>query len=146
MSTTVATRLVGRCPVAKSRNKAPVERLILAHGTASVAMALPWPALLVVTWSSTHSDVWLGVAGAARMAPYVALSRLAGALGDRMPRVRLLRVSTWLRAGLLIVAALLLERGVRPRRGCHHHPRGGHRYAGLPGLGRRDASHRGITL
>ena len=111
MSTTVATRLVGGCPVAKSRNKAPVERLILAHGTASVAMALPWPALLVITWSSTHSDVWLGVAGAARMAPYVALSWLAGALGDRMPRVRLLRVSTWLRAGLLIVAALLLERG-----------------------------------
>jgi hypothetical protein len=111
MSATVATRIIDRCPVAQSGQRAPVERLILAHGTASVAMALPWPALLVVTWSSTHSHVWLGVAGGARMAPYVALSWLAGALGDRVPRIRLLRASMWARAGLLMVAALLVEMG-----------------------------------
>jgi MFS family permease len=111
MSATVATRIIDRCPVAQSGHRAPVERLIFAHGTASVAMALPWPALLVVTWSSTHSHVWLGVAGGARMAPYVALSWLAGALGDRVPRIRLLRASMWARAGLLMVAALLVEMG-----------------------------------
>jgi MFS family permease len=111
MSATVATRIIGRWPGARSTGRAPVERLILAHGTASVAMALPWPALCVITWSSTHSDVWLGVAGAARMAPYVALSWLAGALGDRVPRIRLLRASTWVRAALLMAAALLVEMG-----------------------------------
>jgi hypothetical protein len=109
MSATVATRIIDRCPVAGAGGRAPVERLILAHGTASVAMALPWPALLVVTWSSTHSHVWLGVAGGARMAPYVALSWLAGALGDRVPRIRLLRASMLARAGLLMGAALLVE-------------------------------------
>jgi MFS family permease len=43
------------------------------------------------------------------MAPYVALSWLAGGLGDRLPRIRLLRGSTWVRAGLLTAAGTLLE-------------------------------------
>jgi hypothetical protein len=69
-------------------------RLIASHTCAAIAMAMPWPALLVMTWSATHSELWLGVVGAARMAPYVVLSWLAGALGDRVPRLWLLRVST----------------------------------------------------
>jgi hypothetical protein len=111
MAATRATLMPLRCPVGQPTRRAPVERLILAHTCASVAMALPWPALLVVSWSNTHSDFWLGAVGAARVVPYVALSWLAGALGDRIPRIRLVRVSTWMRGGLLIMAAVLLELG-----------------------------------
>ncbi len=87
-------------------------RLVASHALAAVAMAMPWPALLAATWSSTHSEIWLGVAGAARMAPYVALSWLAGTLGDRMPRLRLLRVATVTRALLLVGCAVLLGQGL----------------------------------
>ena len=86
-------------------------RLVAAHGLAAVAMAMPWPALLAATWGATGSELWLGVVGAARMAPYVLLSWLAGRLADRVPRLRLLRVVTGLRAGLLVACALLMARG-----------------------------------
>jgi hypothetical protein len=71
-------------------------------------MSLPWPALLVLTWSATHSAFWLGVVGAARLAPYLVISWAAGALGDRMPRLRLVRISTGVRVVLLAAAALLV--------------------------------------
>ncbi len=86
-------------------------RLVAAHGLAAVAMAMPWPALLAATWGATGSELWLGVVGAARMLPYVALSWLAGRLADRVPRLGLVRVVTGLRAGLLIACALLMARG-----------------------------------
>jgi MFS family permease len=86
-------------------------RLIASHTCAAIAMAMPWPALLVMTWSATHSELWLGVVGAARMAPYVVLSWLAGALGDRLPRLWLLRVSSGARAALLVATAVSVWRG-----------------------------------
>lgn len=87
---------------------APTHRLVASHALAAVAMAMPWPALLAATWVVTGSEVWLGVVGAVRMAPYVGLSWLAGSLGDRLPRLRLLRAVTWLRAVLLTGCAVLL--------------------------------------
>ncbi|MGH3506524.1 MAG: MFS transporter [Nocardioidaceae bacterium] len=87
---------------------ARAERLILSHGLSAIAMAMPWPALLAAVWAQTHSEGWLAVAGAARMAPYVLLSWAAGSLGDRFARTAVVKVSTALRLGLLSATALLL--------------------------------------
>ena len=84
------------------------ERLIVSHGLSAIAMAMPWPALLAAVWASTHSEGWLAVAGAARMAPYILLSWAAGSLGDRFARTTVVKVSTALRLGLLSITALLL--------------------------------------
>jgi MFS family permease len=86
-----------------------LQRLVLSHGLSAAAMAMPWPALLAVTWSTTHSGAMLGLVGAARMAPYVVLSWASGALGDRVRRSVLVRVTTRLRALLLALAALALK-------------------------------------
>lgn len=91
--------------------EATTSRLLVSHALAATAMATPWPALLLATWAATHSEVWLGVVGAARMAPYVALSWLAGALGDRVPRLRLFRLVTVARFPLLGACAVLLHSG-----------------------------------
>lgn len=87
------------------------ERLVVSHGLSAIAMAMPWPALLAAVWASTHSEAWLAVAGAARMAPYVLLSWASGSLGDRFPRTKVVRVSTALRLGLLATTAALLATG-----------------------------------
>ena len=58
-------------------------RLVISHAMAATAMSMPWPALLAAVWSSTHSDLLLGVTGALRMLPYVALSAFSGMLADR---------------------------------------------------------------
>ncbi len=86
-----------------------LQRLVLSHGLSAVAMAMPWPALLALTWATTHSETVLGLVGAARMAPYVFLSWAGGALGDRVSRTLLLRLSTRIRAMLLALAALALK-------------------------------------
>ncbi len=85
------------------------DRLVVSHGLSAIAMAMPWPALLALVWSETSSELWLAVTGAARMAPYVLLSWAAGALGDRYPRVAVVKVSTALRLGLLVATAVLLS-------------------------------------
>ncbi len=90
-----------------------LQRLVVSHGLAAVAMAMPWPVLLALTWSHTHSEAALGLVGAARMAPYVLLSWAAGALGDRVPRGLLLKASTQLRM-LLLVATTLAVMSDRP--------------------------------
>ena len=47
--------------------------LLVAHGLAAVAMAAPWPVLLLAVWNETGSGSWVGIVGASRLAPYVAL-------------------------------------------------------------------------
>jgi MFS transporter len=87
-----------------------VRRLLVSHALASVAMSLPWPLLLVLVWDrvegSGRGDLLLGLTGAARMLPYVALSWATGTLADRFRRDRLLRLTLVGRAALLAVLAL----------------------------------------
>lgn len=80
-------------------------RLLASHALAATAMAMPWPVLLAQVWATTGSDTWLGLAGAARMLPYVLLSAGAGMLADRFRRIVVIRISTALRAGLLFGCA-----------------------------------------
>jgi len=85
-----------------------VRRLLGSHALAACAMAAPWPGLLVAVWDATGSQGALALVGAARMAPYVACSSLAGVLADRIDRGRLVRLSGWGRALLLAGCALAL--------------------------------------
>ncbi len=82
-----------------------VWRVIGSHAGAAVGMGLPWPMLLVLVEESTTSHLLLGLAGAARLAPYVALSWLSGRLADRRERARIVRLSLWARLGCLLACA-----------------------------------------
>ena len=63
-------------------------RLLAAYACSSVATGLPWPLLLVLVWDQygdgPHGALVVGLAGAARMAPYVLLSWAVGSLGDHV--------------------------------------------------------------
>lgn len=87
-----------------------VRRLLAAYGCASLATGLPWPLLLVLVWDrygdGPHGAWAVGLAGAARMAPYVLLSWAVGSLGDHVRRDRLLRATMLLRLAALAVAAI----------------------------------------
>ncbi len=84
------------------------QRVVASHGLAAVAMSLPWPLLLVLVWEQTGDGWLLGVAGAARMLPYVALSWAAGRLADRFARDRIVRWTLELRIVLLAVVGVAL--------------------------------------
>jgi len=84
-------------------------RLVISHAMAATAMSMPWPALLAAVWSSTHSDLLLGVTGALRMLPYIVLSAFSGMLADRVRRSTVIRSSTALRVALLAGSALALQ-------------------------------------
>ena len=92
-----------------------VRQLLVSHGLAAVAMSMPWPLLLVLVWDrvgdSADGPLLLGLAGAARMLPYVLLSWATGSLGDRFRRDRLLRCTLVLRIVLLTVVALAVAQG-----------------------------------
>jgi MFS family permease len=71
-------------------------------------MSLPWPLLLLAV-SERSSDAWvLGLAAAARMLPYVAVSWCAGRIGDRVRRDGLMRLTMAGRVVLLAGAGLAL--------------------------------------
>jgi hypothetical protein len=84
-------------------------RLVISQAMAATAMSMPWPALLAAVWASTRSDLLLGITGALRMLPYVALSAFSGILADRVRRSTVIRSSTALRAALLAGSALALQ-------------------------------------
>lgn len=88
-----------------------VRRLLVAHGLSAIALGVAWPALMVAVWAQTHSAAWLGIAGAARMAPYVLLSWLAGRYADRYPRRLMVRGSLVGRLVLLTGMAVALAGG-----------------------------------
>ena len=71
-------------------------------------MSMPWPALLVAVWESSHDNGWLGAAGAARLVPYIALSWWAGRLADRFARGRMVRLSLIGRVGALLATSTCL--------------------------------------
>ncbi len=86
-----------------------VGRLLASYGCSSVAVGLPWPLLVVLVWDQyadgPHGALIVGLAGAARMAPYVLLSWAVGSLGDHVRRDRLVRVTAALRLVFLVAAA-----------------------------------------
>lgn len=86
---------------------APPARVVVAHAVAAVAMSMPWPLLIDEVWRQTHDDTLLGLTGAARLLPYVALSWLVARLADRFARSRVIRGTLLLRAGLLGAGALV---------------------------------------
>ena len=100
----MTTRHRGRPPV--------VGRLLTSYACAAVAIGLPWPLLLVLVWDRYGADphgVWIvGLAGAARMVPYVLLSWALGSLGDHVRRDRLVRTTLALRVICLSVAGLAI--------------------------------------
>lgn len=87
-----------------------VHRLLAAYGCGSLAIGLPWPLLLVLVWdqyADAPHGVWVvGLAGAARMAPYVLFSWAVGSLGDHVRRDLLVRVTMALRLVFLAAAAV----------------------------------------
>jgi MFS family permease len=87
-----------------------VGRVLASYACAAVANGLPWPLLLVLVWQEYGAGpggAWaVGLAGAARMLPYVLLSWAVGSLGDHVRRDRLVRVTLVLRAVFLAAAAI----------------------------------------
>ena len=86
---------------------APPARVVVAHALAAVAMSMPWPLLIDEVWRRTHDDTLLGLTGAARLLPYVALSWLVARLADRYARSRVIRGTLLLRIALLGAGALV---------------------------------------
>ena len=85
----------------------PVTRRVIAsHGLGALAVALPWPLLLVLVADSSDDPLLLGLVAAARMIPYVALSWVTARLADAMRRDLILRVTLVVRAGLMLAAAV----------------------------------------
>ena len=93
----------------------PVPRLLAAYACGSLATGLPWPLLLVLVWGrygdGPHGAWAVGLAGAARMAPYVLLSWAVGSLGDHVRRDRLVRATLLLRLVFLVGAAVAAAGG-----------------------------------
>lgn len=89
----------------------PARRVVVAHALAATGMSLPWPLLLLLVWERTGSTLLLGLAGAARMLPYVLCSWWAGTLADRWARDRVVRVTLLLRLVLLGLAWAALSGG-----------------------------------
>lgn len=79
-------------------------RILVSHALAAGAMGLAWPLLLAGVWEVTGSALWLGVAAAARMAPYVLCSWWVAGYADRHSRSAIVRWSLLAR-GLLIAAS-----------------------------------------
>jgi MFS family permease len=92
-----------------------VGRLLTAYACASLATGLPWPLLLVLVWDryadGPHGVLAVGLAGAARMAPYVLLSWVVGSVGDHVRRDRLVRATMAARLVFLTLAGVALAGG-----------------------------------
>ncbi|MFT4009381.1 MAG: MFS transporter [Nocardioidaceae bacterium] len=88
-----------------------VIRVLGAHALSSVGMSLPWPLLLVLVWDATGSSLWLGVAAATRMLPYVLFSWWLPRVADRFERDRVVRRSIAARLVLLSGVAAMVHAG-----------------------------------
>ncbi len=89
----------------------PTRGTIASHAVAAVGMSLPWPLLVLLVWERAGDGWVLGLAGAARMLPYVALSWAAGRLADRYARDRIVRLTLAARLVLLFGVAAALTIG-----------------------------------
>ena len=81
-------------------------RVIASHAVAALAVSLPWPLLLVLVEEKTGDPMLLGLVGAARLLPYVALSWAGGRLADAMRRDLIVRATLVTRAVLLLGTAV----------------------------------------
>ena len=90
---------------------AVTRRVIASHAIAALAVALPWPLLLVMVDDRSNDPLLLGLVGAARMLPYVLLSWATAQLADAMRRDLIVRVTLVVRAVLLLTAALSVVTG-----------------------------------
>lgn len=88
-----------------------VRRLLVSHALAAVGMSLPWPLLLLLVWQHGDGDLAVGLTGAARMLPYVALSWATGTIADRFRRDRVVRATLVARAALLLLVGGLVAHG-----------------------------------
>ena len=89
----------------------PVRRLLVSHALAVVGMSLPWPLLLLLVWQRGDGDLAVGLTGAARMLPYVALSWATGPIADRFRRDRVVRTTLVARTALLVLVGGLVAHG-----------------------------------
>jgi MFS family permease len=89
----------------------PVRRLLVSHALAAVGMSLPWPLLLLLVWQRGDGDLAVGLTGAARMLPYVALSWATGTIADRFRRDRVVHGTLVARAALLLLVGGLVAHG-----------------------------------
>ncbi len=89
----------------------PTRRVIVSHAIGALAVALPWPMLLVLVAMHTDDPWLLGLAGSARMLPYVAVSWLTARLADAMRRDRIVRATLVARGLLLTATAIAVVAG-----------------------------------
>jgi len=82
------------------------QRVLASHAVGSLALSLPWPLLLVLVAERSDDPLLLGLAGAARMLPYVALSWAAGRLADSMRRDLIVRATLAVRVVLFLAAGV----------------------------------------
>ncbi len=81
-------------------------RVIVSHVIGALAVALPWPLLLVMVAAHTGDPWLLGLAASARMLPYIAVSWLTARLADAMRRDLIVRATLVGRAVLLTATAV----------------------------------------
>jgi MFS family permease len=87
----------------------PLARLLIGEFVSSIGDWLYLVALVVLVYRETEDPVLLGIVGAARLLPYVFLSIPAGIIGDRFDRRYVLLVSDLVRAGCMVVLAVLVS-------------------------------------
>lgn len=85
---------------------AVTRRVLVAHAVAALAVALPWPLLLVLVDERSDAPLLLGLVGAARMLPYVLCSWATARLADALRRDLIVRVTLVVRLVLLGGAAV----------------------------------------
>ena len=90
----------------------PIGRTVASHGLAAVGMSLPWPLLVLLVWERAGDGWLLGLTGAARMLPYVAISWWTARLADAVRRDLIVRVTLAVRAVLLTATALAVVAGL----------------------------------
>lgn len=90
---------------------ATTRRAIAGHAAGALALSLAWPLLLVEVAHRNDDPFLLGLAGSARMVPFIVCSWAAGKLADRMRRDVLIRITLVARGALLLLTALALVTG-----------------------------------
>ena len=90
---------------------ATTRRVLVSHALSALALSLPWPLLLVMVAEQTDEPLLLGLAGAARMLPFVLCSWATARLADRFRRDLIVRLSLLVRGLALVVTAVALTTG-----------------------------------
>jgi MFS family permease len=93
------------------RLDATTRHAVAGHAAGALALSVPWPLLLVEVARRNDDPFLLGLAGSARMVPFIVCSWAAGRLADRMRRDLLIRISLVARGALLLTTAVALVTG-----------------------------------